>query len=353
MDGNLHRRNEQAAERQRAILEERKKKWMNERDMEANPKLNPKSSSSSAPSLAAFGENDTTDEFISKLTTKLTRNIREEVQHIMATSTHTDEVRSVLNEKMDQYLQGELGTHKCKLCHQLMISPNNTPILLFPCGHTFCKQCLGKRSATCPFCRSEIQSSAVNQSLKELIDQFAKQRAMVGSESGLYSFEDIFSPSTPSQSIARRSANGTDSNDRQASHYSAQLRNCVVRKDILTNDYRDASNESAQLDKRKAALMKASQILLGERRDVDERMRLLHEELALIDKHIADQDAKIAEVVRRKQGAEEQMALTGDTLKSLEAEIEKLEILAGSGGSGGGGRSMMGTLPFPNEERRR
>jgi hypothetical protein len=44
-----------------------------------------------------------------------------------------------LSERMELYLEAELGTHTCKICFELMVSPVHTPVLLFPCGHTFCK----------------------------------------------------------------------------------------------------------------------------------------------------------------------------------------------------------------------
>jgi hypothetical protein len=112
------------------------------------------------------------------------------------------DVRATVAEKMESYLEAELSTHTCKICFELMTSPVHTPILLFPCGHTFCQQCMDThingskapgageianvaRSSSscngksCPYCRVKIESRAVNQSLKELIDQFSRQKSMV------------------------------------------------------------------------------------------------------------------------------------------------------------------------------
>ena len=68
---------------------------------------------------------------------------------------------------------------------ELMTSPNHTPMLLFPCGHTFCKMCIdrhssnSKKKSTCPYCRHAVESIAINHSLKDLIDKFAAQREKV------------------------------------------------------------------------------------------------------------------------------------------------------------------------------
>jgi hypothetical protein len=68
---------------------------------------------------------------------------------------------------------------------ELMTSPTHTPMLLFPCGHTFCRECIGRHDSNprkkpnCPYCRQTVDSMAVNQSLKDLIDNFASQREKV------------------------------------------------------------------------------------------------------------------------------------------------------------------------------
>ena len=138
----------------------------------------------------------------------MTKHIRSEVKKEMEELNfgQTSNENS-LAEKMEVYLQSEVlivitvekklfilirsqnqlaSTHTCKICFELMQSPENTPYLLFPCGHTFCKQCLEKhcrggnsRNKTCPYCRIPIESKAVNQALKDLIEQFVTQKKMV------------------------------------------------------------------------------------------------------------------------------------------------------------------------------
>jgi hypothetical protein len=97
------------------------------------------SSSSSYNRAGGDSGGNNNEEFIDKLTQKLARNIREEVQRELSMTTHSVDVRDAISEHMSSYLAAELGTHTCKICSQLMVSPNHTPILLFPCGHTFCQ----------------------------------------------------------------------------------------------------------------------------------------------------------------------------------------------------------------------
>lgn len=173
--------------RKAELLEERKKKWSASRAVSDLTAQVTKEACAEQPSSPS-GKRGGTDAILHRLTDKLTEHIRHELQREMQSMKSVD-VRETVAEKMDSYLEAELSTHTCKICFELMTSPVHTPILLFPCGHTFCQQCMdshfgkkGQLSAsgkTCPYCRTKIETRAVNQSLKDLIDQFSKQKLMV------------------------------------------------------------------------------------------------------------------------------------------------------------------------------
>lgn len=220
------------------------------------------------------------DLFLNRLTEKLTKHIRNELNNQFmneGTTTPTsvindshnhgthsnisngnksgNSIRDLMSQHMDLFLESELSTHTCKICFELMIPPIHTPILLFPCGHTFCKCCMDKHISSssssslhendnnnsrqqqggnysnhhhrtsssnqiyripssssnssnstnnnssidrsniykkgCPYCRVIIESRAINQSLKELIEQFSKQRGMI-QDTSVRSLEQIF-----------------------------------------------------------------------------------------------------------------------------------------------------------------
>jgi hypothetical protein len=50
--------------------------------------------------------------------------------------------RAKEGEEIGGYLAAELEQTTCPICYELMKAPKNTPTLLFPCGHTFCIECL-------------------------------------------------------------------------------------------------------------------------------------------------------------------------------------------------------------------
>ena len=232
--------------RKAELLEERKKKWNASRDVSAiteqvakesahdillpsNDYANTSGVASNCGSAKKSGVKSSssasakeTDIFLHRLTDKLTEHIRDEVKKEMQMSIMSVDVRDTVAEKMDSYLEAELSSYTCKICYELMVSPIHSPTLLFPCGHTFCKQCVDTVLSTdntthsgnnnnrnnnngtggligrggivcnrgnkgCPYCRVVIESRAANQSLKDLIDQFSRQKSMVSMCTGYVS----------------------------------------------------------------------------------------------------------------------------------------------------------------------
>ncbi|KAM3130450.1 hypothetical protein pb186bvf_017452 [Paramecium bursaria] len=68
----------------------------------------------------------------------------------------------------------------CAICFELMVPPQYAPILLFPCGHTFCKECTIKNGKIniqkCSLCRAKVTAHAINVSLQNLICSFSEQK---------------------------------------------------------------------------------------------------------------------------------------------------------------------------------
>ena len=73
-----------------------------------------------------------------------------------------------------------------------MIPPLRNPIILFPCGHNICKDCLFERPPQgqlkknmklkldkCSLCRQKIESYAVNQSLMTLICTYSNNKHLI------------------------------------------------------------------------------------------------------------------------------------------------------------------------------
>lgn len=69
-------------------------------------------------------------------------------------------------------LHNQVMSNTCPVCYELLLPPSHQPYILFPCGHTFCKQCIdsfAKVKKMCPFCRTTYNTMAPNLSLQNLI----------------------------------------------------------------------------------------------------------------------------------------------------------------------------------------
>jgi len=64
-----------------------------------------------------------------------------------------DKENKEVNNHIERSLEQEIKSHICGICYDLMKPPNRNPILLFPCGHTLCEECITqhkKTSKSCP-----------------------------------------------------------------------------------------------------------------------------------------------------------------------------------------------------------
>lgn len=74
------------------------------------------------------------------------------------------------NAKKTKYMVN----HSCPACKQIMLAEDRKPQMVFPCGHSFCGNCL-KGKKKCLDCNTEIISYQTNESLLMVIQQFKQK----------------------------------------------------------------------------------------------------------------------------------------------------------------------------------
>lgn len=105
---------------------------------------------------------------IADLTMRITDKLHQELTNNQQKVAKDNQVGSLISKEIEQ--------NTCGICYELMVPPTYSPILLFPCGHTFCKHCVytsnkhhpNHRQLTiskCPMCRQAVESAALNISL--------------------------------------------------------------------------------------------------------------------------------------------------------------------------------------------
>lgn len=101
-----------------------------------------------------------------------------------------------------------------------------------------------------------------------------------------------------------------------------------MRFSILSHQLDEQLAETERLRRRHQKVVQASQHLQSERDKLDAKLQLLQEERLLVDQHLHTQAFKQNEIREQEAAVEEQVRLLRGTLASLQAEMDKLRLLA-------------------------
>ena len=270
---------------ERQMMRERQQRWLREREIDQE-----KEQISSASLTPAQLVNTLTD----KITTRL---------------------QSVLKpqERLEQSQADEKDTNTCSICFELMLPKDRSPTLLFPCGHTFCKLCLAsnaKRSGkkVCPWCRTTIESQAINISLQNVIVAYAKSK-------GLYRETEAAPIQAPVAAQAEIP-------------YSQQLELINLRCSILQQEMQDTLSKDRELEDRLQSQEELSHFLEKERVEAEDKVRKAQQELQVVEEHLSKCQFALQDSVREREDLTVSLKLIRDTLAPLMKEREKLQTLA-------------------------
>jgi hypothetical protein len=252
---------------------------------------------------------------LEQLTKDITYRLRDEIQ----SEPKPDVGGSSISSQLDRYMSNELSTHSCSICYELMLPPKRAPVLLFPCGHTFCKECIEMhqkaKNATCPTCRAVIESKAANISLQQLIERYASMR---GSDT-----DSNFSKRIGR--VNRQREGETDAE--QAQRHLQTMKSLQMRCKVLNDQLVSSRRTVGEVEKKERANTIAMKMLLEEEEETVERLRLLQEELKLVREHLAKQQQKADALQLERERAHEQAGLIEGTIGNLESELDKSRLL--------------------------
>jgi hypothetical protein len=333
----------------REALQERQRRWMAQRQAELDRRaaqesvqLNSTSgagavpfgptASSSEPSCSACDNSAVLDRLTEQITERLQVEVRRENARLMQDGAVGAQVKSLLER--------HIGTNTCPICYELMSGKAHQPMLLFPCGHTFCAECLHQhleklKRQTCPYCREKVASRAPNISLQQVIDGFVeKQQALDRGEvlSELVDGQDLAAaaqrrPQPPQQYLPPAAGAGRLSDDEEASRYAEQYRAFSMRCRVMANQLSDSRSERGALNERRQT---ASAVLGHLERDeaaAAERLEAARLELEVIRSQLAEQREKCEQVERDRTELVQMEGIVQQTHASLEAERQKTLLL--------------------------
>lgn len=302
--------------------------------VQRQPSMGLNSSTSSSVAAAASGaagssswsSNVRPEAVIDKLTERIANRLRSELKEEMQKESLTLQQKLVEEgQAMDTYLSQELETQNtCPVCYELMVPPRHAPVILFPCGHTFCAKCLDTHMQThgkqnCPVCRKKIDSKAPNYSLQQLILNFAsKKKTIVGQDR----------PVTPQvqQPLSAPSLDD-DPGSQTFESLRRQSDRIQVRLRVLQNELVDTIHEHKAYEERAAAARLVFSHMSGQEQQVLEKMKELQAELDLLRDQKARQKEKLSKAEEEASAVLSRRELLSQTIEPLLMECEKIRIL--------------------------
>lgn len=273
------------------------------------------------------------EEVIDRLTERLTDRLRDELRLELQKEAHGAAEQTA---QLENYLVKELEVQNtCSVCYELMVPPVHAPMLLFPCGHTFCNECVvthtqRNKKTQCPYCRKKIESCALNYSLQSIIQNYVSRRdRQRGQALGLGGSVSEGGAGKAS-SLADRAVSVSQSFDAgigEAERLTRITERLSMRLRVLRNELQDTANEEEVLDQRLAAAAAVVGVMEEDEADATRRLEAVKAELALIQRQLEAQRSKVEEVSSQKTAVTQRRELLLATLDPLEQEMEKLELL--------------------------
>lgn len=227
--------------------------------------------------------------------------------------------------------------------------PDHSPTMLFPCGHTFCAQCLRSHvdvhgKSKCPYCRQNIDSQALNMSLQQIIQNFVNARDKIPQIHNGKLVRAAGGGDTPGSGatgsrMGRAGGgeeeaclfHGGDDDELAPSElemmYTQQMRTISVRCRILRNELVDIEEEQQDIRSRGATATTVLTHLRGEETELKGRLQGIMKELEVVREQVEEQERRVADVAAEEEDNCRRRELIGKTLEPLEEEMNKVSVL--------------------------
>ncbi len=335
----------------RAELAARQRSWMQQRQAEQDRKHAEASlglaaggavaattnSNGGDGAAAAAGGAEVLDRLAMQIADRLQVEVRKESAKLMQDGAVGAQVESLLER--------HIASNNCPVCFELMAGKERQPILLFPCGHTFCAACLRMHlekldRKTCPYCRERVASQAPNISLQQVIDGFVERQTALRKGEVLPELEQGLAAQQLQQKQRRMQmgggggggpegggGGGEGAEAAEAARYAEQYRAYSMRCKVMRNQLLESHGECSELiEKRRTA-----EAVLGhlgrEEELAEERLEAARLELEVVRAQRAEQAGKCDALSGRQRELQQMKELVGQTHRGLEGERQKALLL--------------------------
>lgn len=284
---------------ERDLLKQQREKWLSERALDHKM------------TAAGIDKNMISASSQQSLLTEITLKLSEKLQSELSQSKEKKLKKN--DYQMEKTISKEIETNTCPICYDLMVPPKNSPILLFPCGHTFCKNCVmhngtTKQISKCPCCRAVVKSSALNISLQNLICVFTNNKHLIDQNDSEEQKQD------------QKKGLGDES-------FKDNLKLCKIRCKILRDEMGEIIRKNQSLEENLVSQQGFLNKLYNEKKDVIEKIEKMNKELQLINNFIDENEANMSGLEKEVSENYSKLNLIQESLGPIEREREKYELL--------------------------
>lgn len=295
-----------------------------------------------------------TEQVISSLADRLTEKLRTQLRSEIAMEIEKERYeKQRIDARMERDLASEIESHSCPICFELMAPPVHSPMLLFPCGHSFCAACMKSnakhvREQKCPFCRAKVQSMALNISLQNLIETFVSKRTALLREKQQQPHSDPLSSAGLAASAADRAESPQEdgaadisdgvrpksrtellraADQSEERRYLQEYRTFAVRCEVLRNEFEENRQEVETCSKQKSVSEQLLAQLGKEATDMEDQIARLTQAVALTKQQIDVQETKKMDASRRFEAAGKRLRVLESTYLSVRAQKDKAKLI--------------------------
>lgn len=237
--------------------------------------------------------------------------------NILRTHIQSDEKKAKNGEAhLGKTFANEMESNVCPICLELMIPPKNRPMLLFPCGHTFCSHCLSvaekiNGNKKCSLCKKNYSHSAINIALQNLICLFTDNRQHINDISDNRAHDEEKHSKDETQTL----------------FYKEKLGQLDMRLGLLKTTLTDSKTSIDQLKNHLESTSSAEKIMRVEKIKAEEDIERAQAHLRLVEQQLEEFRSKKEKLKQNIEVESERITVLQETIEGLQEERVKVSIL--------------------------
>ncbi|CAH1238503.1 Hypp5597 [Branchiostoma lanceolatum] len=249
--------------------------------------------------------------------------------------------------------ESSIDTHKCQVCSSLMVPPDHRPMLVIPCGHTFCTACV-RHTDTCPGCGQEVSSLTCNIMLQQIIVENKNKRKPKTREhsnihissanhtyapqkysGGTSRFDSLSEKNKTAPSSVKKRDSGYRGDGKHKSYhgnrgedYVEKYHTLTMRCEVLETEADGIKEKMETVAKQLEREQKQVAGIEKQEESLREQIKMLEEKINSLQSHKEGYIDTCDELEGQHFNLASKLSMVEDTLQSLTLERDKVRILA-------------------------